>query len=453
MRARIVAIGAVIALTVAACGNSESDNKPTTQPTNPGGSSVTTVGAADLQKNVPVDAPGVSDDEIGVAVITATTNFLGGYYGEYADGIQAYFDYVNSQGGIYGRQLKIAKHRDDQMTNNQQAVKASLSQDNAFATFIAGPLFTGAPDIAASNPQMPTFIWNINPEMAGNPNIFGTVGALCFNCIGQALPYLAQAEGKKTVAVLAYGATASSKECGTASRDSFKKYGFTVGFFDNNIGFAQPDLSSQVSEMKKAGVELVAICMDAKEAIILASEMKRQGLNAVLTLPNSYDEQYVAENANVLEGSYISPGFVPFEKDVDLPDHELIKEWVGKSGKTIRELTVEGWAAAMMFVHGLKLAGPEFSQEKLISSLNQETHFTANGLKVPIDWTKQHEDPRKNPEARSDYVCNSWVKVQGGKMVPILDEPGKPWVCMVGGQEPDQLTQTPTYENFAPTTG
>ena len=144
------------------------------------------------------------------------------------------------------------------------------------------------------------------------------------------------------------------------------------------------------------------------------------------------------------------PGFVPFEKDVDLPDHDLIKEWVGKQNKTIRELTVEGWAAAMMFVHGLKLAGPEFSQEKLISSLNQETNFTANGLKVPIDWTKQHEDPRKNPEARSDYICNSWVQVRNGKMVPILDQPGKPWVCMVGGQEPDQLTQTPTYENFAP---
>ena len=34
------------------------------------------------------------------------------------DGIQAYFDMVNSEGGIYGRKLTIAKRHDDQLTNN-----------------------------------------------------------------------------------------------------------------------------------------------------------------------------------------------------------------------------------------------------------------------------------------------------------------------------------------------
>jgi ABC-type branched-subunit amino acid transport system substrate-binding protein len=453
MRARVVAAGLAMIFVVAACGNSESA-KTSDEPTGttvPGG--IQPVSEADQKKNVPIDEEGVTDTEIGVAVITSTTNIIGGRYAEYADGIQAYFDYVNSQGGLYGRQFKILKHRDDQMLNNQATVKASLSQDKAFATFNAGPVFSGATDLAAA--KQPTFIWNINPEMIGKTNIFGSIPAICFKCEGQASPFLAKSQGVKTVGVLAYGSTPSSKECGSTAKKAFEKYGESkVGFFDNNVTYAQPDLSSQVSGMKKAGVEMVFICMDGKEAIVLGKEIKRQNLDAVMSLPNAYDEEYIRDNADVLEGSFVAPQFVPFEKEPQLPEHELIREWVGKldngSGKTIRELTVEGWAMAALFVHGLKLAGPEFDKQKLISSLNQETNWTANGLKVPQDWTKGHKDPYENPEARGEWNCGSILKVEGGKLVPVLDEPGKPWVCTGPDSDP-VLTETPTYESFAPT--
>ena len=180
-------------LLAVACGNAGSD-KPVTVTTKPGAPGITQASAADLKKNVTLTGvQGVTDSDINVAVITSKTNLLGGPYGSFADGIKAYFNYMNDGGGIYGRKLNVTSNRDDQMLQNQQQVKSSLAQDKAFATFIATPLFTGAPDIAATNPQMPTFIWNINPEMAGHTNIFGTVGALCFNCIGQGSPFLAQA--------------------------------------------------------------------------------------------------------------------------------------------------------------------------------------------------------------------------------------------------------------------
>src|SRR3954454_22462276 len=116
MRARVVAAGDAIVLIAAACGNSASS-----KPSSSGSTGTTVAGgvhevsAADQKKNVPVSAQGVTNDSIGVTVITATTNIIGGHYAEYADGIQAYFDYINSQGGIYGRKLKILQHHDDQM--------------------------------------------------------------------------------------------------------------------------------------------------------------------------------------------------------------------------------------------------------------------------------------------------------------------------------------------------
>jgi branched-chain amino acid transport system substrate-binding protein len=460
MRSRLLVAGVAVALLAVACGNSTSSKPASSATTQPGAPPITEASGAALQKNVPLTGvQGVTSTQIGVAAITSKTNPLSGKYGSFADGVQAYFNYMNSTGGIYGRQLKITSNRDDHFSN-EPAVKASLAEDHAFATFIATPLFGGAPDIAASNPPMPTFIWNINPEFAGHPNIFGTVGALCFNCIGQGAPFLAQEFHYTKVAVLAYGIAASSKQCAEADRASFEKYpSAKVVYFNNNLQFDQPNLSAIVGDMKSAGAQLILTCIDQNESVILGKEMVKQHFNAVQSLPNAYDQQFVAENSQYLQGDFDDPQFVPFEYQPQLPEIQLMMKWMASSHLEVNELSTEGWIAANEFVTGLKLAGPDFSQQKLIDALNQDTHFDANGMIVPIDWTIQHNDPR-GPNGTtiakyaSPYDCSVVVRVQGTKYVTIPQPPpGKPWVCLAGGPNAPTLTKTPTYMSFAPAAG
>ena len=100
-------------LLVAACGNAGS-SKTSDSVAPPVSGPTTTVSAADLTKNVPVDAPGVTNTEIKVASITAKTNNLTGTYAPLVDGIKAYFQKVNDAGGIYGRKLVVKWDHDDQ---------------------------------------------------------------------------------------------------------------------------------------------------------------------------------------------------------------------------------------------------------------------------------------------------------------------------------------------------
>src|SRR5690242_15884678 len=189
MHARPVLLGTALVVCAAACGNSKSDTAPTTS-AHTSQVSVTSAPAADLTKFVPSHEKGVDDAkrEIRVAAIFSKTNPTGLEYGDFADGLQAYFDMVNAGGGIYGRKIVIVNRRDDTTgLQNAQQVTASLSDDNAFATFVATTIFTGA-DLLARAGQ-PTFTWNINPEFASSAssdhsNIFGTSGALCFDCPG-----------------------------------------------------------------------------------------------------------------------------------------------------------------------------------------------------------------------------------------------------------------------------
>ena len=448
MRARAVvrrfALSLAFVCAVAACGNSGDDDDDAS---GSDGGTATTVAESDLSENVPVEAPGVTDSEIQVAVISSKTNPLNGKYAELADGMNAYFEMINSEGGIYGRDLVITKERDDVIgLQNQEQVQASLAEDNVFATFLATLGFAGADELDAAG--MPTFIWNIRPEMAGHPNIFANSGALCFGCTGQVLPWLAEQLGVTKVGVIAYGVANESKLCGAGSRDSFEKYPTAeVVFFDDTIGFAQADLSAQVAQMKDAGVDFVTTCMDINEVIVLGNEMKKQGLDAIQHLPNGYDAELIAANADVLEGSIVIPQFVAFEHEPQIPELQTYLEWMDTIGKEPIEVATIGWILAAQFVEGLKLAGPEFSQQKVIDGLNTLTAFSNNGLVQPIDWTKQHEDPAENPDAAADRVCANFTKVEGGELVPQYGEPDKPWMCFESNA-PE--LEEPTAMSFVP---
>jgi branched-chain amino acid transport system substrate-binding protein len=445
MRLRIVATCAVIALLAVACGNAGSGK--TTDTTVPAGStgSGSTTPNTDLTTNVHVDAPGVTDTEIDVAAVTTNSNNPTGSYAPLADGVKAYFEMVNSKGGIYGRKLKLKIDRDDQLGSNRQTVQASLSQDNAFATFIATVLFTGADLLAAKN--QPVFMWNINKEFNGHPTFFANDAALCFTCAGHATPWLAKQLGATKVGILAYTAD-QSKDCATGIKASFAKYKTAqVVADDESLSFGQ-QLGPQVTKMKQAGVQFVLTCVDLQESFTLAKEMKKQGLNASQSLPNGYDQNFVAKNADLLDGSIVVPQFTAFEQTPQIPEIKDLFKWSDKIGVQVKELTAVGWQIASELYTGLAGAGPHFTQAKVVAYLNTLTHYTDNGFLAPLDWTKGHIDPITHPEARGKEECSNYVKIINGKFVPQYTEPGKPWVCF---KSSDPTVDNPIHRTFVGT--
>jgi ABC-type branched-subunit amino acid transport system substrate-binding protein len=451
MPKRGVAILVLAVLFAASCGNAS--NKASNNNNTPGSTgSATTVNSSQLTVNHPVTAPGVSSKEIRVGVLASITNPLGANYGAIADGVNAYFAMVNStNGGLYGRTLKVAKVRDDNLSQNQQQAQAMVSQDNVFAVFVAALLFTGSQTLAQAN--VPTFGWNINREWTGPTNFFPNNGSICFGCAGPGLPALAQRIGAKKVGILAYNVQQSA-DCLKGDLASFKKFPTAqVVFQDSSIGFGVTDLSAQVANMKKAGVQFITTCMDINGVFTLAKEMATQGLHAVQQLPQGYDQRFMAANGKFFEGDYIIPQFTAFEHTPQPPLMQKYFQWMNTIHKSTSELSMQGWIAADQFVTGLKLAGPDFSREKVIQSLNGLTHYDADGLIQPIDWTKQHRDPAKDISARGDLDCANTVQVKSSKFVSVFGEPGKPWVCFKSADEnpasnAPMAVPTPTNYSF-----
>ncbi len=428
MRSRLIVLLTVAAV-LAGCGNSTSGTSdgaagPTGTATTGTGKGTVVVSAADLKKNVHVDAPGVTDSEIHVGGVVSKTNPLGGEYDQAFKGVEAYFDMVNEQGGIYGRQLKLTSKRDDQLVNNQTEVQALISQDDVFAVMPVANIavFNGASLLADAN--IPTFGWNVNAEWTGPPNLFGEKGSyLCFTCARADLPWAAQKLGRTKLGVMAYS-VAQSHDCATGIEASVAKWPVAkIAYQDNNISFSSnPDFSVQVSKMKDAGVDLVTTCMDDNGVVALAKEMKKQGLNAVQYLPNSYNFDLVKKFGDVLDGSLVLTQFVPFEASNQPVGLQNYLKYIDQAGGKKGELSLAGWLNADLFVQGLKAAGPEFSRQKVIDGINQMNDWTAEGINPGVDWTIAHTGD-------ADEGCVAMSKIQNSGFVPQYGEPGKPFIC------------------------
>ena len=414
---------AALMLFVGACGNASSS---------PGKSA-----KKDNSKNATVDQPGVTKDTIRVGGVASITNALNAPYGDIFKGVRAYFAMVNSGGGIYGRKLEVVTPRDDGMVNNLKEVQGMLSEDNVFAAVGLATIFNFNGADALAQAGIPSFGWNINDEWSGRSNLFGNSGALCLGCAGVELPWMAKQLHKTTIGVLAYN-VADSKSCAEGVQKSFDKYKTAkVGFYTDSLSFGTPDFSVEVGKMKQAGVDFITTCMDTNGVLAIAKEARKQNLDAIQYLPNGYDQKFMEANGQFFDGSIVRVPFVPFEtKPAPAALTEYLK-WMKKQGVTPDESTTYGWINAAMLLEGLKGAGPNFTQKKVVDALNTLKKDTGGGLLDGIDWTTQHVEKRP-PES-----CSAYVKVVGTKFEPTFVPKGKPFLCFKRDQGVDV---PPTYK-------
>jgi len=430
MRVRLIAVLAMLALVAVACSNASDDNES--------GSTSTTTTTAPPGGGTASDQPGVTADTIRVGGVVSKTNPVNGPYASAFDGVKAYFDMVNSEGGVHGRKLELVSERDDQISQNQEQVEALLSQDNVFAVAPIATIFSFSGAKTLIDQKVPTFGWNINDEYTGQPNMFGSnSGALCNGCVGTYLPYLAKELGKKKIGVLAY-AVANSSKCADGVEKSFEKYpSADVVFLSKSLSFGVTDFSVEVGQMKDEGVDMIMTCMDTTAVLNLAKEMRKQDLKAIQYLPNGYDAELVKANEEFFNGSYVGVPFAPFETRPKPKGLAEFDKWMDEAGYKKNEVAMNGWISAFQLHAGLEAAGPDPTRQKVIDALNQMTDLTADGLIPKRDWTTDHD-------ITHGVTCAAWVKIEDGKFVPVFNKPGKPFQC--NPDQPAKLPTTATYE-------
>ena len=130
LRVPAIAVVATAALAVAACSSSSSSS--TSSP----GAGATSTSSGSSSAALTASAPGITATTITVGSHQPLTGPAAPGYSEIAPAANAYFQYVNANGGIYGRKI-VYKYLDDgyNPTTTASDVRQLVLQDNVYAIF------------------------------------------------------------------------------------------------------------------------------------------------------------------------------------------------------------------------------------------------------------------------------------------------------------------------------
>lgn len=342
--------------------------------------------------------PGVSDNEV---VVGWTTPLSGpaALWGVTALGGKAWADYINDQGGVNGRKIKVII-KDDGYNPTRALVNLQEMKGKVFA--VCGLLGT-----AICNAAKDFFGQNHIPLITayGNIRIWPTLSKENLRYVFVAYPdyedeaeyiakYAIQKVGVRKIAVFYqnddYGKMAlvgvkkGLKDVGKAELAGAVPYEVT-----------ERSLATHALNLKKTGADSVIIYATPTHGALIEKEMAKIGYRpkvfATFTLADPIMYRVAGK---VWEGTYIAlpgnsgtPGAEPQADRVV----NILKKYNPKlKGKEY--LALFGAISMMHFVEGLKNAGPDLTPESMIAGMEKIKNWKPEGLGAPVTYspTRHH---------------------------------------------------------------
>jgi len=379
-------------------------------------------------------APGVSASEIDVGSLANITGPLSADFAPIVSGVKAYFDMVNAEGGVNGRKLVLKYQLDDQGEPTQDAdlARTLVNQDHVFAVVGVGtPFFAGAKYLAQTG--TPAFGYQVSADWGDGPSLFGQNGSyLDTTTVSPIYSYVANQTHSSSVAVLAYGVTESKAGCQLVVK-SLQQFNVPITYQDLAVSFGE-DMSTDVLQMKAHNVDMVVSCMDLTGNIALSRALQQNGAGSIRQFwEDGYDRTQLSAYPLLMNGVYLFVQHVPFEADADYPGaYPGLHTYISTMNKyeradTYNEVALDGWLNADLFVTGLKAAGKNPTQAKVVHAINQLTHYVGAGLIQPVNWTVAHTKS-------TQPACNAVVQAQIGVFRPVFTTGSSVFICTVSTQ-------------------
>jgi branched-chain amino acid transport system substrate-binding protein len=361
----VLALGA-FALLITSCGSS--GNEPAGSQTVP-----------------PGNTTGVTDTSIKVGTLLPTTGLAAIAGVPVAKSMQAYFDYINDQGGVYGRKIQL------------------VVGDSGFT----GPIATEAARDLVERQQVFAMAGNLGTEVEaavqvyleenGVPDIFALSGDR--NLIDPVHPYLFTAgadyitEGKvfadyfnENYAGEKVGVLAENDDTGKQGeqglRDRLEELGSDITVTTEYFDAQQTDVTSQMQRLKTDNADVIMFFGGAVQCAAMIKTVRE-------TL--SWDVPMVISGANAGEGlaplagadnmeGIVSDGLSYQSWQTDIPGIEARKEILQKYApdQPWTNIQMAGYAVAEGFVNLLKQAGPNLTRQSLVQAAESMCRYKSD---------------------------------------------------------------------------
>jgi len=417
----LVALGASLALALAACGSSSKgggSSTPSSGASSSGGSS------AGNNANA---AQGFSADSITIEGDVDKTSGSGQSEALAELGAQARFERANREGGVNGRKIKYLGSADNKLDPSQDlpTVKKIVEQDKAFAIVpMVSPVLAAGGTYLVNN-KVPFYGWGISPSFCNNDVGFGYTGCLVPSdpkdtvstaSAGLVEKLLGIKDGTgKTVALISEDDVAGqfgikviqaafvadhwkvtysqSKLPSTSPTTDFSPYAQAI--LTSNGGKA-PDVMFHVTTVPNA---------EGLTKALSNSGFKGIQMNAV-----TYDPAFLEGAAgDNLDKEYVFIQYAAFEENTPATQ-QMLKDVqaVKSSQKVLTQDIAIGYYSADIFLNDLKKAGKNLSRDGFLKVANDGSTYNVPGGIGPVSYPANHT---------ASVPCGSLVQINSGKYV------------------------------------
>ncbi|WP_158595085.1 ABC transporter substrate-binding protein [Oceanobacillus piezotolerans] len=362
---------------------------------------------------------GVTDDKILIGNLSPHTGPVAiNGYGRH--GIEAYFNYVNENGGIHGRKIELITY-DDQYQPSQtvQLAPRLVEEDEVFlVTQNQGTANSMAAKEYYENNKVVNFLVNTGaPQFTSenNPYWLGS-GMLAYNIEAEILlDYAINEIGAKKIAVVY-----QNDDFGNVGYEAVKE---AIGNYDAELVAEIPyvsgneDFSSQVVKIRDADPDAVLSFSLAGATASLKKTMYDMGVEVpfLVTGPGGGDtNQFELAGAEAWEGTISSS---PFLNPSSAPDDEHIQTYAAQMEKDFPDIPVDGfaqygWAAGQVLVEALDRAGEDLTMDKFVEAVYTLDQWE-DSMYAAVSFS-----PDNHYGLTSLYI----TKASNGKIIPVTDK-------------------------------
>lgn len=342
---------------------------------------------------------GVTENEIVLGMSTDLSGPLAFMGQGHRDGALLYFRYINENGGVHGRKIKLLVEDDGfQSPRAIQNVKKLITRDKVFAL----TMNLGSTSILAAAPLLEQYKVLLMPTGSGSitlsqpPRKYLFVMDTSFlTCARIAVKWVSQnlKHNNPKIAVI-YQEENAGMEWLAGIKEGVAKYYGTKDILELPFKRGAIDFSSQIGRCKKEGATHVYLHANIREpAFILKEAMRIQYKATFIANASSSSPKVVelmgSEALDFSDGFYISTYGKDAVNDTD-PGILLFKK-IAHQYKASDELIrngVSAWSfnAAWVVTEVLKRTGRNLTRENFIKAAETLNKFDTT-MMSPITWT------------------------------------------------------------------
>ncbi len=326
--------------------------------------SVLTLGAALATGTSFAQTQGVTDTE----VVIGSSNDLSGIFAAFgAPAVQAaqlYFDEVNENGGVHGRQIKfIVEDHGYQLPKATSAINKLVNRDKIFAMFLQ----LGTPMNIASFPLLQSkqianvFPLTLSSQLLEEPIDYRYApGAPYYDQMSVGISYLAQEKGAEEICAMFI-----PTDFGTElPKDVATEMGLTYAA-ETTHKPDDADFVGSLTRLKEAGCDVVAVALGVRQIITAYVTAGRMGWTDVsfITTAAGFHSVIAKVPGGATEGLYAA---APWSDILARMDNPTVAAWVQKylaaSGEQLPSSgALLGRSGAEVMVRALEAAGPDLT--------------------------------------------------------------------------------------------